>query len=129
MNKFFLTTVTVAIRSFFLCSVFLMLCASAQADSEKPACDDCWSPNLLFDIENGGVEQTMVFISGYGYALNNASKVLIAKGQNNYFCNENQIIGSQELVGILNENLSGQVTAEQVSSVITFGLMKKYPCN
>jgi len=127
--RVFLLRSVCGIKLLFVYCVFLLLCVPAQAESEKTTCLDCWSPNLLFDIEDGGIEQTMVFISGYGYGLNSSNKVLIAEGRENYFCNGGKVIDSQELVEILNENLNGQVTAEQVSSVITFGLMKKYPCN
>lgn len=108
---------------------FAILFSPKYVNGADSDCEDCWSPKLSFDIENSGVEQTLVFISGYGYGLNSASNVLKSKGQQNYYCNGGKVVDSQELVEILNEHLSGQVTSEQVSSVITFGLIQKYPCS
>lgn len=91
-------------------------------------CDQCWSPNLSFDIEGGGQKQSMVFISGYSYSLSSTTSLLRSKGQNNYFCYDD-VITSKILIDILNSKLNGNVTAEQVDWAIKQGLLEKYPCS
>lgn len=91
-------------------------------------CDQCWSPNLGFDIEGAGQKQSMVFISGYSYSLNSTTSLLRTKGQKNYFCYDG-VITSKILINILNSKLNGTVTAEQVDWAIKQGLLEKYPCS
>ena len=91
------------------------------------ACDSSWQPKLDFDIEGYGFMVSMAFISGHSYSLTTSNKVLLDKGKKNYFCG-NLVVSSEELIEILNEDLRGEVTSEQVSEAIKQGLMARYPC-
>src|SRR5690606_3772754 len=92
------------------------------------ACEECWVPKLNFDIEGNGFSGSMIFISGHSYSLTATNEILKRQNKKNFFCKKNGV-GSKELVEILNDRLSGVVTAEEVTMTISEGLIKKYPCD
>lgn len=102
-----------------------LLSTMVFSDSE---CEDCWTPKLNFDLEDGGFVSTMIFISGHSHAISSASAELSKQQKENFFCRKDNNMSSQELIEILNSKLSGNVTSEQVTESIAQGLMEKYPC-
>lgn len=115
LNKFFI------LKALF----FIFLCFSYG--HSHAACDDCWVPDLNFDIENQGLIRSMIFISGHSYSISMSNRELNEQEKENFFCKEGDV-GSSELVEILNNRLSGVVSSEQVTLAIADGLKKRYPC-
>jgi hypothetical protein len=106
---------------------FLIFMSGISLSCASDSCEGCWEPKLNFDIGDKGFESSLIFISGQSYALTASNRNLQAQGKENYFCKDGDI-GSKVLVDILNEGLSGTVTAEDVTRVIAVGLRLKYPC-
>ncbi len=109
------------LRNIFL--LFIVCSNLAFAIDNKP-----WVPVLNFDIEGRGFLGSMIFISGHSYSLSSSNELLERQGKLNFFCKKGGV-GSKELIDLLNEQLVGVVTAEEVTKVITNGLVAKYPCD
>lgn len=86
-----------------------------------------WMPKLNFDIEGHGFIKSMIFISGYDYALNATNSELKKRGMKNFYCHSG-LISSKTLIDILNNKLLGVVSAEDVDKAIRQGLVENYFC-
>jgi len=49
-------------------------------------------------------------------------------GKENFFCKAGDV-EHKEILAILNEKLTGTVSADQVDDTIVNGLVEKYPCS
>lgn len=107
---------------FYVLSAFLFLTAPSVNSDE-------WVVDFKFHLEDGDVESTMFWISGFSYAVN-AIGHGIYLGIDRPFCApENQYIGSRELAEILNDGFAGKViTSQQATQEILEKLPKVYPC-
>jgi len=102
----------------------IFFCFNSQASD----CDSCYTVNLTFDIEGVGHEKSSIFISGYTHALISSGKLLRMNGKENFFCKAGDV-EHKEILAILNEKLTGTVSADQVDDTIVNGLVEKYPCS
>ena len=85
-----------------------------------------WTPEVKFDLEGSSYTETLVWVSGFGYAVD-------ALGQNpdaRSLCALNgQHIGSKVILEILNIKFDDQrITSEQATNVLVEELRKRYPC-
>ena len=91
---------------------------------------EVWNPEPKFSLEEGTLEQTMLWISGFSYAVDAIGNGLIEANQGRPFCSpENGYIGSKVLFEILNERFAGQViTSKQATGEIMKQLPRRFPC-
>ncbi len=91
---------------------------------------ETWRPDPMFKLETSDYMQTLTWISGVSYALTQSKLELEAQKKRFFICNSPSIIGSKELMGILNKKHKGQtITSEQAISTIINELKVAYPCS
>ena len=85
-----------------------------------------WTPEVRFDLEGSSYTETLVWVSGFGYAADALSQIpesrslCVLKGRH---------IGSKVLLEILNNKFEDQrITSEQATKVLVEELQKIYPC-
>lgn len=91
---------------------------------------DTWTPEVKFQLEDGTREETLLWVSGFSYAVNSIGRANIALDDGLFCAPDSGFIGSREVLNILNESFEGEAIT---SSKATWELMKKlpeiYPCN
>ena len=89
-----------------------------------------WKPEAKFSLEGGTIEQTMLWVSGFSYAVNAIGKGGNGNNGSRSFCSpENGFIGSKVLFEILNARFEGKtITSEQATAEIMDQLPKIFPC-
>ena len=70
------------VKKSLILSLLVFLCSCVTASP----CDDCWTPNFNFELEDRSFVETMTFISGHSYALSNSNDFLSKQGKANFFC-------------------------------------------
>jgi hypothetical protein len=103
--------------------IALIVCISLAESSPS------WTPQLKFRIENRSYTETLIFVSGISYALTASNSELKHTGTKNFFCVQDNQIGSKLLIDILNAKHTGNITSEQAIKTVVQGLKKKFPCN
>jgi hypothetical protein len=106
--------------------IFLWLLSSTSL-----AEDGVWHPQALFQLENGNLQQAMLFVSGMSYGLTEYSKQLENSGSPRLFCPSGKgWVTSEIIFEILNSRYSGQkITSKQAADAALDGLRERYPCN
>lgn len=98
-----------------------------------PVCqsnNDVWIPRPNFSIEGSNYNETLNFISGISYGFTYSNKALHSQGKESFFCLvPNSLIGSKEIIELLNEKLTGDYTSEVILETLVIQLINKYPCN
>ena len=90
---------------------------------------DEWTPRPNFSIEGSNYKETLTFISGISYALTYSNLALISQKKENFFCiNPSYILGSKEIIGLLNKKLTGDYSSEVVINTLVMELVKEFPC-
>ena len=107
----------------YLTVIALLVIVSTSTASET------WIPEVRFQLEDGNREETLLWVSGFSYAVNSIGRANLAI-KNGLFCApESGFIGSREILKILNESFEDE---KITSSRATWELMKKlpeiYPC-
>jgi hypothetical protein len=109
----------------FISIIFLWLLSSSSY-----AQDGIWTPHASFQLENGNLQQTMLFISGMSYALTEYSKQLESSANPQLICPPGKgWITSEMIFEILNSRYSGKkISAKQAADTVFEGLRERYPC-
>ena len=91
---------------------------------------DVWSPQVEFRLESGDYEQTLLWISGWSYAVTEIARANESAGLPSVYClPEDGYITSRSLLAILNHEFEGQeVTSERASSELLAGVIREFPC-
>ena len=88
-----------------------------------------FSLKAKFSIDCGTNIETLTFISGALYAFEYSRHILEASDRANFFCPKNgEFLASKIIVEKMNDQLSGDVTAELATLTITDILAATYPC-
>ena len=88
-----------------------------------------WSPKPNFTIEGSDYIETLTFIAGMSYALDYSNQKLIAIGSKNFYClNNNELVTSKLILELLNEELQGDHTSEEVTATLIEQLEVQFPC-
>jgi len=105
----------------FLTSILFLIATSAYADS--------WTPNPKFSIDGSNHTETLIFISGLSYGILYSAARLAAERKANFHClPKDQIADSKLLIDLLNRSLTGNQSAEVVTSTALAKLAEAYPC-
>jgi len=91
---------------------------------------DAWKPEIKFQLETADFGQTMIWVSGFGYALSAVGRIPDETDHKRRFCTpQNGYIGSKEILEILNEKFAGEtISSEQATVEIMDKISDKYPC-
>ncbi len=107
----------------FLASVAMTTLAATKGE--------VWTPEVKFNLEGSSYIETLVWISGFSYALTDSSKAIKAQGKSGVYCAPpNGYIGSKELLEILNSQFEGKrITSEVASAALLVGVRRRFPCS
>lgn len=91
---------------------------------------ETWTPKLNFSIEESSYIETLIFISGISYTINESNIRLSSENKINFFCfsSNKLIVDSKIVLDLLNAKLTGDVTAEVVIKTLVDQLSLTYPC-
>lgn len=92
---------------------------------------EVWKPEAKFNLESSTLKETMLWVSGFSYAVDAmAERRINVSSYKQPFCSpENGYIGARVLFEILNERFVGQtITSEQATAEIMKQLPKRFPC-
>ena len=90
---------------------------------------ESWTPEVHFNLEYGSYKETLIWVSGFGYAADAAGRVAVT-GSRPWCSPATGYISSKELLGILNERYDGQrITSEQATVTLIKEISKRYPCS
>ena len=82
-----------------------------------------WSPDFQFQIEDADAPQTMLWLSGWAFALH------ATKGKTDYSLSECGYLDSKRISEILNEHHAGEtISAEVASATIEVDLDQEFKC-
>jgi hypothetical protein len=89
-----------------------------------------WKPELNFSLEGETLRHTMLWVSGFSYAVDAMGRMTIQANRQRPFCSpEYGDISSKVLFEILNERFMGQIiSSEQATEEIMMQLPGRYPC-
>lgn len=89
-----------------------------------------WTPQVKFKLENSNYTETLLWISGFSYALTETAKQSKESGYLNLYCLPSDgNIGSKELLEILNKQYQGKtISAEIASTALLSGIREHFPC-
>jgi hypothetical protein len=95
-----------------------------------PACSSqgkVWTPQVKFKLEDSNYTETLIWISGFSYAINEIAK---QSGSSNVYClPSSRYIDSKELLEILNQRYQGKtISTEVASSTLLTGVRERFPC-
>src|SRR5436190_1362954 len=104
----------------------LLLTSAVVAD--KPA---AWTPRVEFQLEEGDYAQTLVWLSGWSYALTEVARSNSNDAVKGTLClPKNGVVESRVLLDALNSKFKGQrITSEQASLVLFAIARATYSCN
>lgn len=104
---------------------FLLSCVSFSAESTGT-----WTPKISFQLEDGDSTQTLIWVSGWAYAITEAGRSNVKKGRVGGVCLEpSQAVDSRFLIDTLNAKFTGQrVSSEQASSILWTASEARYKC-
>jgi hypothetical protein len=110
-----------------LAFVFLASAATTTLAATK---GEVWSPEVKFSLESSNHIETLVWISGFSYALPYTSRVTREQGKSGIYCAPSSgHIGSKELLEILNGQFEGKrITSEMASTALLIGVRRRFPC-
>lgn len=108
--------------------VFLSLvlsCVTLSAESTGT-----WTPKILFQLEDGENTQTLIWISGWAYAVTEVERSNFKRKRASGVClAQDQLVDSRTLVDVLNAKFAGQrISSEHASSALWEAVEKKYRC-
>jgi len=108
----------------FLLSL-LLGCVSLSAESTGT-----WTPKISFQLEDGDSTQTLIWVSGWAYAITEAGRSNVKKGRTAEVCLEpGQVVDSRFLIDTLNAKFTGQrISSEQASSTMWTASEARYKC-
>jgi len=108
-------------------SLFLAVVCFASVAHATP---EVWTPKAEFSLEGNTLKETMLWVSGWSYALTEVGKSSSHSGQKPLFCLPPEgYIGSREMFQILNTQFKGKrITSEQAAAALWSGVIAKYPC-
>lgn len=109
----------------YIITVFIIFLAPLSQSNS-----DTWIPRPSFTIEGSEYKETLNFISGISYALTYSESALNAQGKESFFCSKpSNLIGSKEIINLLNEELTGDYSSEVILETLLEQLIEKYPCD
>ncbi len=91
---------------------------------------EVWKPEINFSLEGYTLRHTMLWVSGFSYAVGGIGKTITETQHQRSFCStENRFISSKDLLEILNEKFMGQIiSSKQATEEIMKELPKRSPC-
>jgi hypothetical protein len=108
--------------------MFLGSLATSFALADKPS---TWTPRIDFHLEESDYTQTLVWVSGWSYALTEVGRSNSREGIRGGVClPQNRLVESRVLLEALNSRFKGQrITSEQASPVLLAVAKATYPCS
>ena len=100
-----------------LLTILLPACALAQPN--------VWTPKVEFNLEGASPNETLTWVSGFGYALTEAGR----KKAGGICLGSNEVVDSKVLLDALNGKFKGQrITSEQAAPVLYAAATSRYKC-
>ena len=93
---------------------------------------EAWTPEVKFKLESTNYTETLLWISGFSYALSETAAEGKKTGLRGVYClpKGSRHIGSRELLEILNLQFAGkQISSEAASEALLRGVRQRFPCN
>ena len=89
-----------------------------------------WTPKILFQLEDGENTQTLIWVSGWAYAVTEVGRSNFKRKRTGGVClAQDRLVDSRTLVDVLNSNFAGQrISSEQASSALGGEGEKKFRC-
>jgi hypothetical protein len=89
-----------------------------------------WTPEVKFKLENSSYAETLLWVSGFSYALTETAKASSNASARGPYCLPPQgLIGSRELLEILNGRFPGKaITSEVAAAALVAGVKARFPC-
>ena len=109
----------------FLILVTLMMLSSGMFAGGTEKISKPFVPDPKFRVEYDDYEKTLLFVSGFSYALATSQAVSESTTKEAWHCVDSELLNSKSIIDIANEKLKGVVTAENFSLVVLDGLIKK----
>ena len=91
---------------------------------------EVWTPEVKFKLESSSYTETLLWVSGFSYALSETAKASKNAGVRGLYCTpSNGYIGSREILEILNGRFSGQaITSEMAATAIVAEVRTRFTC-
>jgi hypothetical protein len=91
---------------------------------------EAWTPQVKFKLETSNYSETLLWVSGFSYALTETAKESKKLGARGTYCLPSSgVIGSRELLEILNAKYAGQtITSEIAAATLLLGVKQRFPC-
>ena len=91
---------------------------------------EVWTPEVRFKLESGSYTETLLWVSGFSYALSETAKASRNAGVRGLYCAPSDgSIGSREILEILNGRFPGKtITSEMAATVIVAEVRTRFPC-
>ena len=108
--------------------VFVLLSSASSAIELRP--DGSWVPEVDFKFGDASFDETMMWVSGFSYALTALVASDSKSGRAPRFCPpEPGFIESRVVLTIFNKQFKGKdVSADEATGAIWLGLEAAYPC-
>jgi len=91
--------------------------------------NEVWTPEVKFKLETGSNKDTLLWVSGFAYALTETAKEAKKLSRGTYCLPPAGSIGSKELLDILNASFAGQtISSETAASALLVGVKQRFPC-
>jgi hypothetical protein len=111
-----------------ICIALLIALAAGIAVAGKPT--DVWTPKIEFQLEESDYTKTLVWISGWSYALTEVGRSNLRGSLKGGVClPPNGFVESRILVDALNAKFKGKrITSEEASPVLLAAATAAYGC-
>jgi hypothetical protein len=107
-------------------AILLLMISPAFAADEPP---QAWAPKIEFTLKGSNFDQTMMWISGWSYALTAVGKSNGDRSSAAFCLPSSGFIESRVLLDVLNKKHGGKtITGEQAAATLWLGVTKRYPC-
>lgn len=104
----------------------LMVIASPALGGQN----EVWTPKVEFKLESSNYTETLLWVSGFSYALTEMAKQSKESGTSSLYCLPSRgYISSKDLLEILNQQFSAKsISAEVASLALLRGVSERFPC-
>jgi hypothetical protein len=111
--------------------IVLMLLGSLAASIALADKSSTWTPRIDFYLEDSDYTQTLVWVSGWSYALTEVGRSNFREGVKGSVClPQGRFVESRVLVEALNSRFKGKrITSDQASPVLLAAASTTYPCS
>jgi hypothetical protein len=89
-----------------------------------------WTPRPQFRFEGlDNDEKTLIWISGFGYALTETARETAKRGSGLYCISSGRFIDSKYILSILNKEFQAKtISPERASHVLLMHVVEDFPC-